>query len=212
MILLSVLACFGSTQAPPEEAPPLQLDPPKPRLDIGVTPAPTKPGDPEPGLLEAQCSDLQDGGEVQGPGCLTSKITCGEVVIGHTRGGTDRYDTRFYEQNRCTPATTDHDGGDERAYLLEMPPGERRALVWLDTPCADLDLAAVLLPMDQEACPEGDAQVPRCEMRRRKGTEREHLELVTQSKSPSRWLLLVEGVDDHEGAFSLTVQCAEGRF
>ncbi|HHO52483.1 MAG TPA: hypothetical protein ENK18_16850, partial [Deltaproteobacteria bacterium] len=76
MFLLSTLACLGTPQHPPEERPPpLQIEPPEPALDIGINPAPTRPGDPEAGLIEAQCSDLDDGGPVPGPGCLTATIT-----------------------------------------------------------------------------------------------------------------------------------------
>ena len=62
--------------------------------------------------------------------------------MGHTIGGVQRFDSRFYEKQFCTPRITNHDGGNERVYTLEMPEGDWTAYVTLDSPCADLDVAA----------------------------------------------------------------------
>jgi len=113
--------------------------------------------------------------------------------------------TRWYERSHCTPATTNHDGGDERIYRLEIPDGEWHVDVWLDTPCADLDLAAFLWN-DTTRCPTGT--VDRCDMWPKPGTEREYLQIVSQRKS--NWLLVVEGKDSEEGPFALHVQCKPG--
>ena len=38
-------------------------------------------------------------------GCVTGEIKCGDVVRGHTVGGGNQFDTKFYESKRCWPAT-----------------------------------------------------------------------------------------------------------
>jgi hypothetical protein len=164
------------------------------------------PPPPEPAVSSSQCGDMRDGGPVDGGGCVTSEIRCGETVIGHTRGGVRQFDTDWWESNFCWPATYDHDGGDERIYRLEMPQGEWRAFVWLDSPCADLDLMA--FKWDDTDCPPKGANVTHCECNRDSGARNEKVELVHQGNAT--WFVVVEGVDDEEGAFALHVQCREG--
>ncbi|MEQ1504920.1 MAG: hypothetical protein ABMB14_21995, partial [Myxococcota bacterium] len=163
---------------------------------------------PSPAILAANCGDVDDGGPVAGPDCVTATIRCGETVVGHTRGGVSRFDSRFYEKTFCTPATTNHDSGDERVYLLELPAGDRTVDLWLDTPCADLDLAAIRVT-DPSRCPTNDDPVPQCDMWPNDGTAREHVRITSQVAT--HWLVVVEGKGDAEGAFGLTVACADGR-
>jgi hypothetical protein len=186
---------------------------------VEVGPSATKPeikpsltggllgGKPQPdvALDSSQCGELQSGGPVP-DGCITGVIHCDETVIGHTAGGTKRFDTRFYEAHHCTPGTTNHDGGDERIYRLEMPDGDHHADIWLDTPCADLDLGA--MKWSGKECPPPGALIDQCDMWPKDGTEREYVQLVSQRKTT--WLIVVEGKGAEEGAFALTVQCFPG--
>jgi hypothetical protein len=174
----------------------------------GTPPAPTpaEPG-PDPVVTAANCEDLDDGGAVAGPDCVTATITCGQRVIGHTGGGTQRFDRFLYQQHQCTPQYHDYEKGHERAYLLEIPAGDMHADVWLDTPCVDLDLAAFRLPPGT-TCPTKDTFITQCDMWPDPGTERDHVRLVSQGGS--RWLIVVEGKDGAEGLFGLSVDCAEG--
>jgi hypothetical protein len=167
----------------------------------------SRPPVPEWAVHKEQCDDLADGGAVNGPDCITDVITCGETVIGHTQGGVQRFDSRFYEKQFCTPYTTNHDGGDERVYQLQFPPGDWTAFVYLDTPCADLDLAGIRWSGD--TCPGIQHNVPQCEMwPDAYARDREYIRLASQKEST--WLLVVEGKGDDEGAFALHVQCRPG--
>jgi hypothetical protein len=161
---------------------------------------------PEAPLTSGQCDQLEHGGK--SGECITADITCGESIVGHTRGGVKRFDTAFYTSKFCTPNTTHHDGGDERVYRLRLPEGPRRAIVTLDTPCADLDVAAIL--WNGDACPTNAHVVSRCEMQPKPGNTREQLELVSQHAST--WLIVVEGKASEEGAFGLSVQCLDGLY
>lgn len=181
--------------------------PATPAVVTPPTPTPSSSDDPAAVITTSNCGDVSDGGPVAGPACITGTVSCGDTVAGHTKGGTSTFDTRFYEAKYCTPATTNHDSGDERVYALTMPAGNHRAIVTLDTPCADLDLAAVRVP-GFDACPTVDTDVPQCEMWPKPGTQRETVELVSQG--PSTWLLVVEGKNDAEGAFGLGVRCVDG--
>lgn len=166
----------------------------------------TTPNPPEPAITSDNCDDIRDGGPVSGPDCVTASISCGETVIGHTRGGVKRFDSRFYEKNFCWPSTVDHEGGDERVYKLVMPEGEWRAYVWMDSPCADLDLIA--MNWNDKQCPSPSAGIQRCEANIVEGVGDERVELVHQGQAT--WLLVVEGADDEEGAFALHVMCRKG--
>lgn len=218
MVLLYLLACFWGASEPEElpGAPAEDPDNPLPTLKLGKNrpsarrQAPsntTNPNAPIPAVTKEMCDDLGDGGDVAGPDCITAEIECGDVIVGHTRGGVTHFDTPFYEKKFCTPALTDHNGGDERVYRLRMPDGKWHADVWLDTPCADLDLAAMEVD-DGDTCPGMESNVPRCEMWPKPKGKPEHVRLVTQRATT--WLIVVEGKDDHEGAFAIHVECAEG--
>lgn len=164
------------------------------------------PPPPEPAVTSSQCEELEDGGPVNGPGCVTSRISCGETIVGHTGGGVRRFDTKFYEKKFCWPATEDHDGGEERVYRLDMPDGEWHAFVWLDTPCADLDLFA--LKWNGDDCPTMGHNVAQCEANLKAGARQERVDLVHQGQAT--WFLVVEGKRDEEGPFALHVQCRPG--
>ncbi len=164
------------------------------------------PPPPEPGIYASQCDDIKDGGSSRGPDCVTDVIKCGQTVVGHTLGGVNRYNTRFYEANFCTPATTQHDSGEERVYRIDVPAGDRTVLVTMDSPCADLDMAA--LKWNQDKCPTAKSMITQCEMWPKPMGARETVRLVSQNATS--WLIVVEGKGDEEGAFSLSVQCWDG--
>jgi len=215
MLFLYLAACSwgGSDELPtaPDAKGPL------PTLQLGKTTQvtrgpppgadPQQPVGPEPVLTNESCDQLDDGGPVAGPECITAEITCGETVIGHTRGGTQSFDSKFYDKKFCTPATTNHDGGDERVYRLKMPAGDWTATAWLDTPCADLDLAGIEVSAG-DTCPTMESAVPRCDMWPQGHGKRESIELTSQE--PTTWLLVVEGKNDQEGPFGLHVTCRQG--
>ncbi len=156
------------------------------------------------GITSGQCDDMEHGGEVKGPDCATDVLTCNSTIIGHTRGGVDRYDSEFYESHFCWPSTTDHDSGDERVYQFDLPPNTM-ADIALDTPCADLDM--MVIRQNSDTCPKANQIVPQCEMALEEGKKREQIHLVTINKS--RWWVVVEGSGDAEGAYALSVQCRD---
>lgn len=193
---------------PPDD---VVVTPPRPRIESpGAQPAPPAADEPPIAVVADNCQDLADGGPVAGPDCLTGEVRCGEVLYGHTLGGTTgAFTSRFYEKKACTPATTNHDGGGERAYALRMPDGEHHVDVWLDTPCADLDLA-VMEVKDVTRCPVEQDYVARCDMWPKPSNKREHVELSVQGATD--FLVVVEGKKAQDGAFALTVLCGEGLY
>src|SRR5688500_15272763 len=111
MILLLLGACLTCVTWPSEKGPfdgPLV---PGLKLPIrerqwilpGVS---STPPPPEAAVTSANCDDLADGGPVNGPGCITGEIKCGDTIVGHTLGGVERFDSKFYEKKFCTPRTT----------------------------------------------------------------------------------------------------------
>lgn len=164
---------------------------------------------PVPGITSSQCKDLSDGGPIRADGFTTGELHCGETIVGHTRGGVQLFDTEFYEQGFCTPATTQHDGGDERIYIFHAPPGKHRVYWTLDTPCADLDVTAIQWREAGYPTLAHARNLRDCEMKRKNGTERERID--SPSIGEETWLIVVEGEGDNEGAFSLTAQCGPWR-
>lgn len=189
---------------------PIEVSPkPKPMPSIASS-AISAPPTPDPAFDSDKCDDIGEGGMVNGPDCATARISCDQQLIGHTVGGVDKFDTKFYEKKFCWPGTVDHDSGDERVYKLTMPPGEWRAFVTLHSPCADLDVVGIR--WDEPTCPDMSSMVRQCEMKPATGTTSETIELTSQTFNglePS-WYIVVEGKGDAEGPFSLHVQCAPG--
>ncbi len=168
-------------------------------------------GGPAPGITLAQCGDLTDGGPVHGPDCVTAEIQCGQTIVGHTRGGVNLYNTRFYERNTCWPGTRNHNGGDERVYMFVADKSPRfqsgeerqRISVYFDTPCADLTLTWMQHNRVGQ-CPSADGSVPRCDSMN--PFNRKRRENITVDKGEVIYFL-VEGGDDAEGAFSISLEC-----
>jgi hypothetical protein len=212
MIILSLFFACSSTPSSdadieaPENTPQLEIEPTGSSDALRGTPTSPKDGEPPFGIQAADCDSVPKDAPIEGPDCITGVLSCGDTVVGHTQGGSNKFTTRFYEKHFCTPATTDHDSGDERVYQLNMPDGDWTADVYLDTPCGDLDLAA--LKWTGESCPTEASMVGQCEMSVREGGHREHLKL--SSRKATSWLLAVEGKDASEGAFALVVTCREG--
>ena len=159
------------------------------------------PPPPEPGITAAQCNDMTDGGPLNVDDCITDEIECGETVVGHTIGGINRFDTRFYEKNFCTPATTNHDSGDERVYRLRVPEGDHTqwSLSTLHVPIW------TWLSAKGDTCPSNATIIHHCDMWPTDGTGRERVQLASQHAT--NWYIVVEGKNDYEGPFSITVQC-----
>ncbi len=215
LLLALVGCCFPQIPGCPggeEESGPVSVTPPRPQVERVRPEEPDPSSDPNAPTVAMgrdRCNDLAEGGPVAGPDCITAEIRCGDVVYGHTLGGTQVFDSRFYERHKCTPRTTNHDSGGERVYRLRMPDGDHRVHAWLDTPCADLDLT-VLTTADGDTCPTMDSLVKVCDMWPNKGTKREHVEFATQGATDL--LIVVEGKNEEEGSFALTVQCKDGLY
>ena len=204
--LAGLLGCeFGPTlpsHTPKVEGPATPGEIPQ-RIRRVIIPSMMKgPAPPDPGITKDQCNDMIDGGELHGPDCATDVIACGQTIRGHTRGGVNRYDTRFHEQFQCWPATRNKDSGDERVYRLEMP-ADTRAYVTLDTPCADLD--ATMIKLQTNECPKSNSLIRQCHSLPKDGTTREVM--YVEWDKPSVWWIVVEGRSEEEGAFALSVQC-----
>ena len=198
-LLLMLFACGSSEEAPPN-APQLEVTPAK------MAPTFAEPDDPRAGITESQCEEVPDGDPPAGPDCITGVLSCGDTIVGTTKGGGSRYTTKFYESNQCTPATTNHDGGDERVYRFDFPEGDWHANVYLDTPCADLDLAA--MAFNGDVCPTTADSTMRCEMWPKPRNKTEKVRLV--SRGAPTWYIAVEGKDEEEGAFAIRVECEKG--
>jgi hypothetical protein len=222
VLLLMLVACSYLPRIPgcgPDQpggpTGPVSITPPKPKIEIGsgstaAAPSPSDPDAPAEAIDKNNCADVQDGGPVQGPACITQVVKCNSVVYGNTIGGTQNFDSKFYETHRCTPRTTNHDSGDERVYLLDTLEGEHRVKAWLDTPCADLDLTVMTVP-ERTSCPaNGDNILKICDMWPRPNKEREQVELSTQGKT--NIMFVVEGKNEEEGSFALTIQCSDGLY
>ncbi len=197
-----VIACTGGTTPVGDVVvPPAQpAGEHQPLLQPGKLSGPAAPDSP---ISPDDCTRIE-GTPMDADG-ISGTLTCGQTLVAQTRGGTTRFGTRFYEKNYCTPATTNHDGGDERIYRFDMPKGPAKAWLTLDTPCGNLDLSA--MKAKEGAIPNGEADLLQCEMNVKDGHTREKVEL--NILEATTWWVVVEGAGDEEGVFALHVQCEE---
>ncbi|HJN73985.1 MAG TPA: hypothetical protein QGF58_08645 [Myxococcota bacterium] len=107
-------------------------------------------GDPSGDL---DCDADYDFSEPAGPDCITGVLHCGDVIEGHTRGGSSGMDSEFYRSAFCFVPYTAYDG-PERVYELELE-ADTEATVTLEAPCSDLGFAAARWS-DEDVCPSGD--------------------------------------------------------
>lgn len=203
-VIATSIACSGSSAPTPGAGGGTASDIATPAKGPAILPGSvTKPGEPPVGLAADQCNATTDGGPVT-DGWLTAEIHCGDTIKGFTRGGVQKFDTKFYEKNFCTPATTNHDGGEERLYKLAVE-DQTRAIVYLDSPCTNLDVAA-FRGTGGDKFPTIDQAADQCEMDVKNKKGRKMLDLRVNTATD--WWIVVEGQkDESEGAFALTVQC-----
>lgn len=133
-------------------------------------------------------------------GCLSGRLHCGDSVTGTTTGGESVLDDPLYAAAFCFPAG-DHHRGPERVYLLEAP-ANTDIEVALESPCADLDLAALAWNYDGR-CPTENHRIPECEGTAARGGGK----LRINTFNARDYLLAVDGKEGVTGAFRLTVRC-----
>lgn len=171
-------------------------------------------GGPDAGLSSSQCGDVTDGGPVNGPDCVTAEIKCGDTIVGHTRGGTNLYNTKFYERNTCWPGTRNHNGGDERVYMFVADKSPRfqkgeerqRVTVYFDSPCADLTFSAMYTNTVGK-CPGPNDSVKWCDSANPFTRKMNRNKMNITADAGEVYYFFIEGADDEEGAFSLTLEC-----
>ena len=133
--------------------------------------------------------------------CTTGEIQCGEIVHGDTQGGLSQYSNNFYRQKYCVPLP-DNYSGPERVYHMYIP-ADNLVEVELYSPCADLDLFAMVWS-EEDRCPTVDHNVSECEAGIRRGGDR--IKLFTDH-NPKNFLVVVDGKLGVEAPFALEVRC-----
>ena len=133
--------------------------------------------------------------------CSETTIECGDVITARIGSGTSRFDYEFYRNNHCGTLDNAYQGNDA-IYHLEVP-AFTRAVVFLETPCAHLDLAQFRW-LDPTQCPTAQHSVPECEIDQKCETPRVAISTVG---SPESHLLVVDGVEEDDGVYRLSVEC-----
>ncbi|MEL6341812.1 MAG: hypothetical protein AAFV53_01680 [Myxococcota bacterium] len=137
---------------------------------------------------------------------VISTLTCGDVVEGYTGVGTRQWGDSFYRSVYCTPEVHYYDNAREAVYALKVPPNFK-ATIQLDSNCADLDVVAVAweetghMPTDRHPIIE-------CEMDTSRGGG---TIAVTTVSREQRYLIGVDGKNNAESNFRLSVTCAQYR-
>ncbi len=147
--------------------------------------------------------DPLDPDPVPGPDCLAGSLECGSSITATTVGGSDILDEGLYEAAFCFIPSASY-GGSERVYAFPLPPDTVATLV-LDSPCADLDLVVVRWE-DADRCPRSNSLVGACDADTSAGGGALE-DLWGSSHAETRYLVVVDGKDDAEHNFTLSVHC-----
>jgi len=115
--------------------------------------------------------------------------------------GSSRFSDEFYVAKQCGPQRNGYTG-PESVYALSIPPNTRAA-VFLESPCADLDLSSVLWT-ETDRCPTVDHRTGGCEMDQGSGTDKVVIATVARAESH---LLIVDGKEAAKGNYRLSVVC-----
>ena len=137
--------------------------------------------------------------------CSTAALRCGQTLRGHTRGGARGFDGGNYERWYCAPGVKQYTG-PERVYRLDLP-AQTTADIRLESPCADLDLFAMVWT-DDSRCPSSHP-INNCEADVHRGGGQVHIENV---KNALGWLVVVEGKAGELAPFELSVACEPRKF
>lgn len=158
----------------------------------------------EPAGSDLDCDATYDTTAPAGPDCLTSVISCGDVVEGTTLGGSSIMDAELYESAFCFVPFSDYDG-PERVYELSLP-ADTTAYVTLEAPCKDLGFALMRWSYEDE-CPTGDEHgILDCNGQP-SGTTGNTKEAQVWAEKDTRFVLSVDGAAGAAAPYRLSVVC-----
>lgn len=151
---------------------------------------------------DLDCDASYDDSAPAGPDCLTGTLSCGDVVEGHTRGGSSVLDESFYETAFCFVPYTSYTG-PERVYAIDLDAG-LTATVILEAPCGDLGFGAARWS-DEDTCPSGeDHAIIDCNGKPADTTSNTK-EASFWAEIDTRFVVSVDGAEP--AAFRLSVEC-----
>lgn len=149
---------------------------------------------------QIQCTDTSHTQDPLIDGCVTAELACGQIVEGHTQGGQAAWGDDFYRAHYCLPLPQRYTG-PERLYRVKIA-ADTRVEVLLESPCADLDLFALI--WGQDSCPTTEHLATECEADEHPGGGR--VQVITD-RNPKTLLVGVEGKQGATGPFRLQVRC-----
>lgn len=181
-------------------APPAGVVPDGSAAGPDAVPAPT-PAEGASTMVPPSCDDTSKASAPLSSDCVTTTLSCGEQLQGHTQGGAEGWGDSFYRGHHCTPMPEGY-SGPERVYRFAAPANQLIELE-LVSPCADLDLFAVSWP-ETSRCPTDAHMVSSCDASVRKGNDR--VKLFTD-RNPRTYLVTVDGKGAATAPFTLRASC-----
>lgn len=144
--------------------------------------------------------------------CGTSFIQDGVPVLGTTVGGVSYFDSTHYEESEwycVTSARGDYDSL-ERVYMFTHPGEGHTCSVYLESPCADLDLFAVRYnpyTSTPPECPAPEQLSIQCEYSSNQGPGFDEEIPSLFENNQTMWMLIVDAPTPTDAWFRLTVEC-----
>ena len=140
--------------------------------------------------------------------CVDAVLRCGDSVLGTTRGAANRFEEDAYVSWYCFPLPDGEYAGGEVVYTFQHP-GDQDVTITLETPCAELDLAALRWAFwDSDGdCPSADSTLATdCEADDSRGDGVIELPEIPDG-TPYQYLVAVEGPEPVDAVYRLTVTC-----
>jgi len=134
--------------------------------------------------------------------CTTDTLSCGDVVLSSTTGGTSQVNGADYSSAwACAVVGTSSYSGAERMYEF-IHPATGAVTFDLHTPCDELDLF-VMAWGAEDSCVQSGVALSECEAGVTSGDD----STSVWNNEPARYIIVVEGPEGEEAPFQLSIAC-----
>ena len=147
--------------------------------------------------------------------CASGRLWDGDQLDDTTAGGFNFFTKAHYESREwyCETNFNGEYEGPERSYVF-LHPGAGNCVIDLETRCADFDLIAIRMDVENDGCPEPNAYIggaDPCKMEATRGLGRDESLLLYENTASTGavvpYIIIVEAPEPTEEWFRLTVEC-----
>ncbi len=159
--------------------------------------------DADPDAQVEDCDEV-DAESAPSDDCVVRELSCGDAFVSTTEGSSSNdFNGEVYEDWFCAPTLESEFEGADVTYTFTHP-GTGDVYFYLDSPCGDLGLFTMYWA-DEDECPVLGNYIQECDSTESGGTS----VIRVWNNEPWRYLVVVDSQEGEEGAFGLSIECAD---